>query len=339
MGFFPPGERRNNGRMNKPAVVYSTLSSDAVRDLVLPVYDVGSTVECSLLNRGLNDTYLVGSDGHRWVLRIYRRTWRTEEAIRGEVAALVQLGGRGVPLAAPISRTDGEWLTPVAAPEGLRWAVLFRWVGGVQPKYIDATHAKLYGQVAARLHIAADNLPSCTGRMPLDSSYLLKKPVEVLRPLLNSRPLLATRFEALLDRTAARLEQAREQLSDWGFCHGDLHGGNAHVDGDRLALFDFDCCGLGWRVYDLATYRWAARLRGVAEKAWAPFINAYLEARPAAANTLEHVPLFVLLRDIWLQGYFAWSAVETGTSYQTDRYVENLISFWEQIESERIGPT
>jgi Ser/Thr protein kinase RdoA (MazF antagonist) len=74
----------------------------------------------------------------------------------------------------------------------------------------------------------------------------------------------------------------------------------------------------------------------VAERAWAPFIDAYLQARPIARDTLEHVPLFVIVRHIWLQGYHAWDAVEAGSSYQSDRYCEDLVSFLEQLESETI---
>ena len=305
-----------------------------MKELALTKYELGGSVECSLFHRGLNDTYFVKGGDLHLALRLYRHRWRTEEAIRGEITALLHLDGKGIPLAAPVPTLDGEWLTSVDAPEGRRWAVLFRWVRGTQPSYIDAAHARLYGELAARLHIAGDDLPSIAGRIPLDLNYLLGKPVAVLRPLLRSRPLLASRFDALVERVSTRFEHAREQLWDWGFCHGDLHGGNANIDGDRLALFDFDCCGPGWRVYDLATYRWAARIRGVARQAWAPFIQAYLQARPVAANTLEHVPLFVLLRHLWLQGYHAWDAVETGSSYQSDKYFEDLLSFLERVESE-----
>jgi Ser/Thr protein kinase RdoA (MazF antagonist) len=135
----------------------------------------------------------------------------------------------------------------------------------------------------------------------------------------------------------ARLVCGQERLWDWGFCHGDLHDGNAHVDGERLTLFDFDCCGPGWRVFDLATYRWAARLRQVEEQAWKPFVEAYLQVRPAAASTIELVPLFVILRHIWLQGYHVWNSVEAGANFQSDGFFEHLVGFCEQIESEDIN--
>jgi thiamine kinase-like enzyme len=37
-----------------------------------------------------------------------------------------------------------------------------------------------------------------------------------------------------------------------GFCHGDFHGGNACQKDGSFTFYDFDCCGWGYRAYDLA---------------------------------------------------------------------------------------
>jgi Ser/Thr protein kinase RdoA (MazF antagonist) len=322
--------------MQPGTVLYSTFSSEAVKQLILSRYDLGDSVDCTLFNRGLNDTYRVASQDRQFALRLYRSRWRTREAVVGEVAALLHIGGKGLPVAMPVARSDGELVTDVDAPEGRRWAVLFNWVNGGEPVYRNETHARLYGTLAAQLHIAGDDLPPTAARSPLDLIYLLERPLESLRPALKSHPLLAARFEAVIDRVRTRMEGAKNQLWDWGFCHGDLHCGNAKIDGPQLSLYDFDCCGPGWRLYDLATYRWAARLRQFEGGAWKPFKEAYLEVRPSVASTLELVPLFVILRHIWLQGYYVWNAVEGGGSFQTDGYFDHLVTFCEHLESEQL---
>src|SRR4051812_40101835 len=108
--------------MRNQTVIYSTLTADAIKERVLAKHDLGDSVECSFFHRGLNDTYVVNSDGRHLAVRLYRHRWRTEAEIRGEIAALLHLDERGVALAAPVATTDGEWLTPVEAPEGQRWA-------------------------------------------------------------------------------------------------------------------------------------------------------------------------------------------------------------------------
>src|SRR5689334_226713 len=105
-------------RVHANGVIYSTLSSDAIKEQVLPHYRHGDSAECTLFHRGLNDTYRVSAPDGPLCVRLYRHRWRTEDAIRAEVSALVRLGESGVPLAAPVSRADGEWLTPIDAPEG-----------------------------------------------------------------------------------------------------------------------------------------------------------------------------------------------------------------------------
>jgi len=70
-----------------------------------------------------------------------------------------------------------------------------------------------------------------------------------------------------------RIEAVQPQLN-FGFCHGDLHGGNAAFDGDTITMFDFDCCGVGWRAYDIAVYRWLLDMRSTTSN-WKPFLDAY----------------------------------------------------------------
>ncbi len=349
--------------MQPGAILYSTISAEAIRQLILlPHYGYGNSVECVLFARGQNDTYQVRAGEHTFALRLYR-IGHSLEGVTEELSALLHLHSNAVPVAAPVARTDGEFVTALDAPEGTRHAALFRWVAGEQPRYINAEHAALYGSVAARMHTAGDALqvppagdslanrsvtnrsvrapmgwPSNTARPPHDLGYLLERPVVTLRPVIGRFPTWVARFEALVERLKTRCEQARGQLSDWGFCHGDLHCGNARVAGNQLALIDFEFCGSGWRVYDLATYRWAARLRNVEEQAWKPFSEAYLQLRPSARGDLGLVPLFVILREIWLQGYFATHAAASGNGFQNEGYVEWLITSYERAESELAQP-
>jgi Ser/Thr protein kinase RdoA (MazF antagonist) len=321
--------------MQPGAILYSRLSAQAIEQLVLSHYELIHPVECIFFTSGVNDTYQVRTHSEPFALRLYRPRTRGREVVAPELAALLHLRKQGVPVAAPVARSDGELITQITVPEGSRCAALFEWVDGDEPRYINPTHAQLYGNAAARLHLAGDELPASLARSPLDADYLLEEPVANLRPWAAPFPLLAARFEALVERLRTRFEHTREQLSDWGFCHGDLHFGNAHVADNRLQVYDFDFCGPGWRVYDLATYRWAARMRNVEQRAWTPFIEAYLQLRPVPAAELEAVPLFVLLRHIWLMGFFAGSTRHGGASgWLNQRFFHDFMQFCERVESQ-----
>ena len=47
----------------------------------------------------------------------------------------------------------------------------------------------------------------------------------------------------------------------FGLIHADLHLENALFDGDAVRLIDFDDCGLGYWLYDLAVPLWEYRDR------------------------------------------------------------------------------
>ena len=82
-----------------------------------------------------------------------------------------------------------------------------------------------------------------------------------IRPFLTHRPedlrFIEIFKEELLD---VLLNIPRDEL-DYGFCHGDFHGLNAHKNNKGITFFDFDCCGFGWRAYDIAVFRWGPASR------------------------------------------------------------------------------
>jgi Ser/Thr protein kinase RdoA (MazF antagonist) len=94
---------------------------------VLSLYDLGAISRCRLHHRGLNnDTYKVeGSQGGTYFLRIYRAGWRSRDEIETELAILLHLAQRQASVSTPVSRKDGQVLTPLDCAEGRRWAALF----------------------------------------------------------------------------------------------------------------------------------------------------------------------------------------------------------------------
>lgn len=97
----------------------------------------------------------------------------------------------------------------------------------------------------------------------------------------------------------------------YGFCHGDHHGGNVHRDANgKLVLFDFDCYGYGWRAYDLAvilwqlthSFGWSRAGRGKIDRRWNGFLNGYGDIRHLKKAELMATELFVPVRQIWWLG-------------------------------------
>lgn len=314
-------------------VTYSTLSATAIRRAIGLQYEFSGRLDCVFFNRGVSDTYLLSCDGRRFALKLHRANWRSQEAILAEIDALSHFGHKGVEVAMPIRRKDGNWLTEVPAPEGRRLAVLFEWAPGQTPTYTDAQHCLKYGRLVARLHLAGDSLTSSKYRPKMDADYLLKYPMSRVASRLPESPSVQKRFEELCTHILNRLNEAETQLKDWGFCHGDIYPNNACVDGDTLTLFDFDFCGSGWRIYDLATYRWEARRQGVEDNAWEPFIRGYCEIRPGGSDSLEFIGLFMAIRHIWTAAHWVGLSPELGISFPPAEFLNELVPFCERLES------
>ena len=120
-------------------------------------------------------------------------------------------------------------------------------------------------------------------------------------------------------------------------CHGDALGSNAHLAGPletgTITHFDFDECGPGWQVYDLATFRWIVVRRFSAADAdarWQAYLRGYLQVRAIPELDLTAVPLFVAIREIWLMGQHARMAPLRGRWVTSFGPRLDFLRRWEQ---------
>ena len=109
----------------------------------------------------------------------------------------------------------------------------------------------------------------------------------------------AARFRAV----AARLADVMPRVDADGLIHADLHLGNAIFQGGDVKLIDFDDCGTGPRLYELAVALWELRDR--------PDYPAYRDAlldgyRARREIDVTHLDDFIALRqvafDLWYTG-------------------------------------
>lgn len=290
-------------------VTRSILSADALVDELLSDYDIGMPLACTFLAPTTNDTYRVDAASGIYVLRIYRAGRRSLSDVRAELDALIHLRRKGVSVSSPIAGRDGDLVRVLDAPEGPRYAVLFSYAPGRPRPRDSALDRSADGRLLADIHAASDNLPAPPSQVPLDLTYLLDQPLASLNPFLDHRPndrvYLANQVEWLRN-AVGRLSG----LLDWGFCHGDYHGWNIHLaDDQHLTVFDFECCGFGFRAWDLATYRWSIRRQ---DDTWSSFLHGYSERRQLREADRTGIPLFVAIREIWLLGNRAANARDWG---------------------------
>ena len=298
-------------------VTHSTLSIQALIANVLPKYNLSSFVEGELISCNMNDTYCVEADnGNKYILRVYRSSWRSLDDILNELDILLYLKSQRAAVSIPLPRKDGSYsyITLVNAPEGKRYIVLFSYVPGEELTYkAEEKDSYLYGEMVAKIHTATEGFMSRHQRFNLDMDYLLDLPLKNIQHRLKKQTELWQCLSDIANRLQKQLIELPLNNLEWGYCHGDFHGWNAHLQTDgTLIAYDFDCGGMGWRAYDLAVFRWGARFRGREKERWNAFLKGYQSVRHIDCLDLKAILYFVALRHFWFLGVYAANGQDWG---------------------------
>lgn len=316
-------------------VMYSMLSSDALGHWVEGQFDVGPVTTCQMLGRGLNDTYIVVTENRRYILRVYRTPWRSQQDVNYEVDVLDFLVQHGVSVSSPIKNRDGEWTSAVQAPEGVRPVVLFTYSEGTRAR-LDATISYEYGRIVAQIHQVTDAFVPAYDRsqhLSLDLKHLIDEPLRILTPAMAASGGDVAYVQAWVRTIHERLPVAE---MEFGFCHGDVHDWNAHWNGCKLTMFDFDCCGPGYRTYDLAVFLWNLKTnyKGRETENWVPFVDGYRAVRPLSDMQLQLIPWLVAARRIWLAGLYLSNEDVWGTSMVNEDFFRSFVDQLKDDEKE-----
>jgi Ser/Thr protein kinase RdoA (MazF antagonist) len=312
--------------------MHSLLSASALLSYAQEYYEIGNALECHLLDRGLNDTYLIRTSSGSYIVRVYRMGWRSLSDILYELDMLLHRQNKRVPVSSPLAMKDGSMVSTVKSLEGPRQVVLFTFAAGERPRWPrDDTYSRAYGQAVAHVHNALDDFTSQHTRFRLDLDHLLESPLRTILPLLEDRPEDQTYLLHLVTVIKQRLDALPQGELEWEAYHGDFHGGNARITPDlQVIFFDFDCCGSGWRAYDLAVFHWA-RAVNHDEQLWEDYLTGYRQQRAIPALDLEAVSLFMAVRQIWRLGVNTSNAPHWGYDFLNKRYFESTLKLLREL--------
>lgn len=276
-------------------VIHSLIVPSALLVLMKGIYDILNNAECIPLRLSWNDTYRIQTEkGKTYILRVYGTQRHSLSAIMYEIELLLHLAHQGVSISVPIARVDGQFLTKLEVPEGIRYMALFTYAPGQVPQPFPLGNAEEsihIGRSMATLHTAADSFHSSHVRTSYDLATLLDSSLEGMQSFMLHRPADRAYMQHAAETIRQQLENLQLNSLDWGPIHGDPCSANATITDDQnVTWFDFDLCGPGWRAFDLAmAYESAMRQdREVEEKnrIWRAFLKGYQEHRLVAERDL-----------------------------------------------------
>lgn len=312
------------------------LELTAVLADVLAAYDLGPAPVPVLINISENVTYRIDDvvGGRRWALRLHRPEYHDGAEIAAELAWASALRSEGV-IATPaaVMNRSGSAVTTVRSGGAVRHAVLFEWVEGVSPDPGDTAGLVSsfgdLGDIAGRMHEHARRWPLPTGFSRFTWSWRTTlgsggRWGDWRAGALAALPDAAASVVTLLERAAAAIKRDLVEYGrgpdSFGLIHADMRLANllvvrpsmdpdrgpgpGHPDARRptetVHVIDFDDCGFGWHLYDLA-----AALSFIEDSPALPalvesWIEGYRSHRPLGRRDLAMVPTFVVLRRLLL---------------------------------------
>jgi len=296
-------------------------------EVYLNRYYIGGLIECGFLKKGLNYSYLVTTTTGKYIFRIYRNNWRRLEDILYEVQALTHIYKNFENISVPIASQNNEYFHEIYCCDESYYGVLFTYAKGEIPHINEKSSYKL-GEMLAKIHIYTDEFKSKYKRSyDIDLYHLLDEPMkflslEIERYLSKESCEFVYSLKNHIKHTLSNLEL------EIGFCHGDLHDWNVHCYDNSYTIFDFDCCGIGFRAYDLAVFWWNLKVNypEKEEICWKAFKRGYLNTRKLGEVDMNAIPLFVVARKYWLAGILLKNKDVFGTEWINEAGLNNFLT-------------
>ncbi|MBE8591306.1 phosphotransferase [Pseudomonas sp. MAFF 301449] len=275
--------------------------------------------EVKLLCLSENATYAVFTPTRqRFVLRIHRPGYHSHQAISSELAWLAALQADGFEVPQPIAGQNGELIQRASVPErDSHWVVLFHWIEGHEPhseQNLQASFRRL-GAINARLHTHARTWQPPAGFQRLTWDHPRMVGSDAHWGHWKHAPHLPRNQWSLIEQVVGNIEKRlsnySQQASRFGLIHADLRLANLLVDGERTRIIDFDDCGFGWYLHDLAsalsfhedhidTPRWI--------ESW---LAGYTRVSSLDQNDLDILPTLIIQRRLQL---LAWTGSHADTA-------------------------
>ena len=298
--------------------IYSTLSPEALIEKVLDRYEIGKINRCLFWNRGLSDIYLIEAQAQSYILKISHHHWRSQSEIQFELEFLDFLHHHNIPVANPLQTKTRELFVTLHAVEGDRYAALFPYAPGEVPQGdLSLEQGKIMGQTLARIHQISLDFDTQTKRQPLDSDHLLDDSLKIIRPYLSNGDL--DYLNTTIEQIKLHLASLEQTSPFWSVCWGDPHSGNVHFTADnQITLFDFDQCGYGWRIFDIAKFLQVSLSAGISRPVRDSFLIGYQNVQQLQSVEISSLQALTQMAHIW-----AWAISTKATTIHNWSRLDN----------------
>lgn len=265
-------------------------------------------------------------------LRLHRDGYRSAEAVRSELWLMAALADAGLRVPAPVVPASGDG---VAVLPGGRLASVVRWLDGAPLADLPGPEAlERIGATLSEFHRISDGLalPVRFERPRWDRAGLLGAQAlwgdARLHPALT--PAEAARMAEVVGALDAALSGAEARGTDFGLIHADALRENVLFDARGTpALIDFDDCGFGHRLYDLATALFQGLGQPDQPERAAAALQGYCRGRNPGPDAVRRLGLFLLCRAVASVGWTIGRLPDTHPKHRL--YLRNALDLADSL--------
>jgi Ser/Thr protein kinase RdoA (MazF antagonist) len=275
-------------------------------------------------HHGHNTTFRIQTENGDYALRISKPDWRSRAQIESEAIWLASIR-RDTELIVPepVPNRLGELLT-VAGAEGVpeeRCCLLFRWIDGqFYRKRISPVALERVGRFTAHLHnhVEQDFSPPPGFIRPSVQWQTVREGDQEIGGDMERviEDGLAVGVEIITPEDLATFTMARHYIREemdalprtpdfYNLIHADLHHGNYLFHRQEVRAIDFDDCGWGHFLYDLAVTEWYLQARPDFSSLREAHLRGYREVRPFSEEQEALLPTFLAARSLMIAMYLA----------------------------------
>jgi Ser/Thr protein kinase RdoA (MazF antagonist) len=252
---------------------------------------------------------------HKYLLRIHRNDYHTKEAIMEELVWLEKLANEDWLTVQKSQKTrQGEHIVSASSAKipRERYCVLLSWLEG------KISYPQLSPEVFSELGYLVGKLQNSTkGYQVKHRKYWTLEGLLGANASMGSLNSLEAYFpkqyktiNAIRSLVIEHIKQYSDQNQDkLGLIHADLHFGNLIYKNGRIKPIDFDDCGLGYYMYDLAVILDSAEYyfqkNSTKNNQWAKecFFDSYCREANLSLEDIKILPYFKLARQLVLLGW------------------------------------
>jgi acetylornithine/succinyldiaminopimelate/putrescine aminotransferase/Ser/Thr protein kinase RdoA (MazF antagonist) len=280
---------------------------------------------------------VTAGDGRCFVLRVHRAGYHSDAALKSELTWMRALRDHGISVPAVVPTRNGKLFVWVGEDPDRRQCDLFEWIEGRLFNDLGRVERGMkvelceryerLGALAARLHTQAVHWqpPADFVRHSWDENGLLGE-----QPLWGrfwEHPVITPgqKREILQARLVLQefLKKFGKSPDKYGLIHADFLPENILVHAGEMNLIDFDDCGYGWHLFEMATSLFPQINQPFFDDLVTAFVAGYRSERDLSEADLEVFPAFLMMRGFT---YLGWLLTRGQDMKYGDRLAQEIVN-------------